>query len=74
MKTLLLTQQQVTATQLDLIEAELSNTAIFSREAGAIVDLLEAKEQKPDLNSILPKGVTIEALEKENIEYLELYL
>ena len=74
MKTLLLTQVQATATELDLVESELSNTAIFSREAGAIVDLIEAKEQVDDLNSILPSNVTIEELERENIQYLELYL
>lgn len=74
MKKLSLTQKQVTATQLDLIESSLSNTALFSRDAGAIIDLVEAKEQIEDLDVILPKGITIQNLDDENIQYLELYL
>lgn len=74
MKKSLLTQLKVSATQLDLVESELSNSAIFSRETGTIIDLLEAKKQVRDLNNILPKGTTIETLEKEYIQYLELYI
>jgi hypothetical protein len=74
MKKLSLTQKQVTAPQLDLIESNLSNTALFSREAGGIIDLVEAKEQVEDLDVILPKGITIQSLDDENIQYLELYL
>lgn len=74
MRTLNLTQIQVSATVLDLFESTLSSTAVFSREAGAIIDLTEAKEQVEDLNSILPEKLTIESLDYNNISYLELYL
>lgn len=74
MKKLSLTQAQVTATQLDLIESSLSNTALFSREAGAIIDLTEAREQVEDLNTILPKGFSIQTLDEADIQYLELYM
>jgi hypothetical protein len=73
-KTLLLTQKKVTSTQMDLIESSLSNTALFSREAGAVIDLIEAKEQVEKLDSILPSGITMQGLDEENIQYLEIYL
>ena len=69
-----LTQFKVPPSEMDLMESTLYTSALFSREAGLIIDLDEAKEQIDDLNTILPAGLTIEHLDAENITYLELHL
>jgi hypothetical protein len=74
LKKMNLTQTQVTASELDVIEATLSTVAIFSREAGAIIDIAEAKEQVEDLDTILPAATPIELLNENEIDYLEIYL
>jgi hypothetical protein len=74
MKKFSLIQAQVSASQLDAIECTLNTTAIFSREAGAIVDIDEAKEQTNDLDNLLPQNLSVELLESESVNYIEFYL